>query len=510
MGQREDELRPGGAVFSGLSPSPSGCDSDNATVIPGGTFPCNPVYDFSWSDGVGTSTGTTVRGYKAETANLQVTDDPTDIFADSSQFTVAPGPLGSFTFATVGPLVAGSASSSGVTAYDVYGNFKDNYNGNPDLTGNLNGATTGPGCPCSPDYDANDKAEFTNGNATISVTAYKTDTNRQLTLTDPTGVDPVVGNSDLFVVNPGPLGSFTITNLNPAIPEKAGVAFDSTMTAFDVYANQGADGWNGFTKCVVFSGPQNSPNGTAPLYPVPTGSCSTGSKRPRLRRFWAGDGQHHSLQSHDCQHNANEYDPIVKDAATQTRQGSVGPFTVNPNTAASHSFTTQPPSWVQRGHQLRCRGDCPGHVGEHGSKPRHHCRTPGQSRPRHAQVSHCPGAMHRRERQLRCCELHPETEPGQRRLHTQGDGLPSAFSNAFKAADQLSPCGSNGNCKVAGDNNNNDGTNVTSANVTGAASGSQLAMAVDGSITIPATVCGNNVNLGRDRNSRPSPTILAR
>ena len=77
---------PAGAVFSGLSPSARGCASGNITVTPGGAFPCNPVYGFTWVSGVATST--TVKGYRAETnKKLTVTDSVT---ADSTQLTVGP------------------------------------------------------------------------------------------------------------------------------------------------------------------------------------------------------------------------------------------------------------------------------------------------------------------------------------------------------------------------------------------------------------------------------------
>ena len=77
---------PAGAVFSGLSASSRGCASDNTTVVPGGAFPCNPVYGFTWTAGVATST--TVKGYKSESTSLSVADG--SINASSSATTVAP------------------------------------------------------------------------------------------------------------------------------------------------------------------------------------------------------------------------------------------------------------------------------------------------------------------------------------------------------------------------------------------------------------------------------------
>ncbi len=93
-GNVKTNYNPASAVVSGLNPSPRGCNADNATVNPAGTFGCNPIYGFTWLAGVATST--TVKDYKAETTQLKVTDG--SIFADSSTFTVDPAALNSFTW----------------------------------------------------------------------------------------------------------------------------------------------------------------------------------------------------------------------------------------------------------------------------------------------------------------------------------------------------------------------------------------------------------------------------
>ena len=51
---------------------------------------------------------------------------------------------------------------------------------------------------------------------------------------------------------------------NPG-PQTAGTAFSETITAHDPYGNV-ATGYTG-NQAITFSGPPNSPNGTAPIYP---------------------------------------------------------------------------------------------------------------------------------------------------------------------------------------------------------------------------------------------------
>ncbi len=84
FGNVKTNYNPAGAVFSGLNPSPRGCNADNTTTNPAGTFPCNPIYGFTWLAGVATST--TVKDYKAETSSLKVADG--SIFALSAPFSV--------------------------------------------------------------------------------------------------------------------------------------------------------------------------------------------------------------------------------------------------------------------------------------------------------------------------------------------------------------------------------------------------------------------------------------
>ena len=70
-------------------------------------------------------------------------------------------------------------------------------------------------------------------------------------------------------VNVGPVASFTLST--PAT-QTAGTPFSETITAVDAGGNT-VTTFNG-VNCLTFSGPANSPNNTAPLYPV-QGTCLT-------------------------------------------------------------------------------------------------------------------------------------------------------------------------------------------------------------------------------------------
>ncbi len=105
----------GGAVLDsnlGISPAPVSEDAD---------------LDLSaFVDGVATAT---VTAYLATSGNHLTIDDDGKT-GQSNDFTVAPGPLGSFTLGSVtSPRVAGVAFTFSATAYDLYSNVKTNYDG---------------------------------------------------------------------------------------------------------------------------------------------------------------------------------------------------------------------------------------------------------------------------------------------------------------------------------------------------------------------------------------------
>jgi hypothetical protein len=77
-------------------------------------------------------------------------------------------------------------------------------------------------------------------------------------------------NALTFNVQPAAIATFTVAN--PAA-QTAGTSFNLSITATDTYGNS-----NTGTRCLTFSGPGNSPDGTAPLYPA-QGSCAAGQSQ---------------------------------------------------------------------------------------------------------------------------------------------------------------------------------------------------------------------------------------
>ena len=81
--------------------------------------------------------------------------------------------------------------------------------------------------------------------------------------------------SQTETVNVGPIAR---SSLSTPGTQTAGTPFSETITAVDAGGNT-VTGYNG-VNCLTFSGPANSPNGTAPAYPALGGCLHPG--RPRL------------------------------------------------------------------------------------------------------------------------------------------------------------------------------------------------------------------------------------
>jgi hypothetical protein len=327
---------PAGVVFSGLSPSPSGCDSDNETVIPGGTFPCNPVYDFSWSDGVGTSTGTTVRGYKAETTSLTVTDG--SVNASSSGFTVAPAALDKFKLSdstnpndAIDTQTAGSPFSVYATAYDAFGNVKTNYPGGGD-TQSFSGLANSP-LPSNtpPSYGAITWGSNT-GQGSASITAFAAGST--LTLTDT--ATSKTGTST-FTVLPGPLFRFRWTD-QPGASQTAGVVFDSVAaTAYDQWDNVKT---NYNPAGAVFSGLSASLRGCASngITVTPGGATPC---QPVYGFAWLS-GIATSTTAKDYKAETTQLTVTDGSITASTDSGTPDSFTVGPNEPDLIAFVQQP------------------------------------------------------------------------------------------------------------------------------------------------------------------------
>jgi uncharacterized repeat protein (TIGR01451 family) len=105
-------------------------------------------------------------------------------------------------------LTAGVPGQLTVTAYDRFNNVITGYAGIPTLTGDFSDSATGCGPagtdPCPPEYAL---PQFVNGVGTATVTAYKEEFSRQVTVTDGTIVSP---SSQGLSVDPGPNDHITL------------------------------------------------------------------------------------------------------------------------------------------------------------------------------------------------------------------------------------------------------------------------------------------------------------
>ncbi len=186
-----------------------------------------------------------------------------------AQVVLVSGPLDHFAMsaATTTP-TAGAADNLTITALDSAGNTVTAYAGvkclsfsgpNPSPNG------TAPAYPdrgsCAPGQSA---VTFSSGVATAPATLYRAET-ASILVADGGGHTNGAGVS--VTVSAAALASFAIPT--PA-SQTAGVQFGISITARDAYGNT-ATGYTG-AKCLVFSGPASSPNGTAPTYPA-RGGC---------------------------------------------------------------------------------------------------------------------------------------------------------------------------------------------------------------------------------------------
>jgi hypothetical protein len=209
--------------------------------------------------------------YDAQTTELTATDAVTSILGESS-VTVAPHGLNSFTVTSTNSTpMAGGAFSVGLTAYDSYGNVDTSYTGNQCLT--FSGALNAPD-GAEPTYPSvyscgshNSSVTFTNGLANVPVQLYDA---QDLTLSATDVASGHYGWISLSVV-PAALDTFHVMANAPAT---AGNSFGLALTGYDQYGNLDTN-YTG-SHCVVFSGPADAPDGTAPTYPGGPG-CSKGS-----------------------------------------------------------------------------------------------------------------------------------------------------------------------------------------------------------------------------------------
>ena len=149
---------------------------------------------------------------------------------------------------------AGTAFNVTITALDQSGYTFPGFTGSQAIT--FTGPATSPNGH-APSYPAT--INFSGGVGTGSITLYDAQTT---TLTATQGL--VTGTSGNITVNP--LTTATAYSVANPGSQVAGVSFSESISAVDTYGNVVTSYSGG--KTLTFSGPANSPNGTAPKYPT--------------------------------------------------------------------------------------------------------------------------------------------------------------------------------------------------------------------------------------------------
>ncbi len=270
---------------------------------PGGAAPTYPS-SVSFSGGVGTASVTL---YDAQSTTLTAAQSAAT--GTSGSIAVGAGANHQIAASAVTPQTAGTAFNVTLTAQDAWGNTPGTLSGTKSMS--FSGPASSPN-GSAPVYPAT--ASFSAGHATASVTLKDAQTTT-VTASDTTDGFAGVASGGI-VVGPAAASSFGVAT--PAAPT-AGVAFSESITALDAYGNT-ATSYTG-SKNVAFSGPSNSPGGTAPSYPA---SVS----------FSSGVGSA-SVTVYDAQ-------TTTLTATQGSLTGGSGSFTVAPSSATSLTFTTQP------------------------------------------------------------------------------------------------------------------------------------------------------------------------
>ena len=239
------------------------------------------TYIFNTTSGAGTPTGATsvtipsgqssVTFYYGGTkaGSPLITAAASGLTSATQTETVNVGNVVAFSLSNPGNQAAGSQFNETLTAQDAGGNTVTSFTGANCVT--FSGPLTSPGGN-APTYPANgacptgsSSVNFSNGVGTAPITLFDAQTTT-LTATDAL----IVGSTATFTVSPGTASSFSLSSPSPI----AGTSFTEAISAQDTYGNT-ATTYTG-TKCLVFSGPSNSPSHTAPSYPA-RGTCATGA-----------------------------------------------------------------------------------------------------------------------------------------------------------------------------------------------------------------------------------------
>ena len=263
--------------FSGLgASSPQGCSG-----------PCPPVYGFSWSDGVASSS--TVTAYVTG-SNEQLTVTDGTISAPSGAFDVGPDSLDHFEFASIdNSHKAGDSIPVTLTAYDKFENVKTDYPQTNDHA-SLSGLAPSPAPVSQPPLYGSITWGSGTGIGSATVEAFKandplnaTDLSQLTATDDGTGEGQgKTGSSNTFKVAPAGLDHFTFVTVSNQV---AGTQFGVTVTARDQYANTEYD----YSGSGTLSGLQNSPQPINKPAVYPSLSFAAGVASGNVTAYFAND-----------------------------------------------------------------------------------------------------------------------------------------------------------------------------------------------------------------------------
>ncbi len=276
-------------VWSGPANSPNGHAPEypaSATTV-------------TFTNGVGTASGIDL--YDA-VASVTLTVKEGATVKGSASFAVVAGAATSFSVPTPTEREAGVAFNETVTAWDAWHNTAKSYTGAKTFT--WSGPASSPSGQ-APSYPAT--VTFAAGVGTASIKLYDA---QSATLKASEGT--LEGTSGPFTVKAAATKKFTVPTPSE---QEAGVAFNVTLTATDLYGNV-TTGYAG-SKTLTWSNPASSPNGQAPEYPA---SATTVT-------FTEGVGTASALKLYDAQSTTLK----AKEGATV--EGVSGSFTVKATSA---------------------------------------------------------------------------------------------------------------------------------------------------------------------------------
>jgi hypothetical protein len=216
---------------------------------PGGEAPEYPVSatTVTFANGVGTASEIDLYDAVAATVTLTVKEGST--VKGSAAIVVKAAAAKTLAFTTLGEQTAGTAFNATLTAHDEYGNTATGYAGAKTVT--FSEPANSPSGQ-APSYPAT--VTFSEGTGTASITLYDA---QGTALVAKEGT--LEGSSNTFTVKAAAAKKFIVPTPSE---QEAGVAFNVTLTATDVWGNV-AKSYT-VSKTITWSGPASSPSGQAP------------------------------------------------------------------------------------------------------------------------------------------------------------------------------------------------------------------------------------------------------